>query len=44
MATHITDVKVILTAPEGINLESILRHQTLVLTVAAAKTLEGALS
>ena len=30
--------------PEGVNLESILRHQTLVLTVAAAKTLEGALS
>jgi large subunit ribosomal protein L4 len=31
-------------APPGINLESILRHEHLVLTVDAAKALEGALS
>ncbi|HCF59989.1 MAG TPA: 50S ribosomal protein L4 [Myxococcales bacterium] len=31
-------------APEGLNLESILRHQTLVLTAAAAKQLEGVLA
>ena len=30
--------------PEGLNLESILRHSHIVLTSAAAKTLEGALS
>jgi large subunit ribosomal protein L4 len=30
--------------PEGINLESILRHKSLVLTSSAAKALEGALS
>ena len=30
-------------APKGINLESILRHEHLVLTVGAAKELEGAL-
>jgi large subunit ribosomal protein L4 len=30
-------------APKGINLESILRHDTLVLTVGSAKELEGAL-
>jgi large subunit ribosomal protein L4 len=30
--------------PEGLNLESVLRHKTLVLTAEAAKTLEGALS
>ena len=30
-------------APAGINLESILRHEHLVLTVGAAKELEGAL-
>ena len=30
--------------PEGINLESILRHKSLVLTSAAAKALEGALA
>jgi len=30
--------------PEGINLESMLRHKSLVLTSAAAKALEGALS
>lgn len=30
--------------PEGINLESILRRKTLVLTAEAAKTLEGSLS
>jgi large subunit ribosomal protein L4 len=30
--------------PEGINLESILRHKSLVLTSAAAKALEGSLS
>lgn len=30
--------------PEGINLESILRHKSLVLTSSAAKVLEGALS
>jgi large subunit ribosomal protein L4 len=30
-------------APEGVNLESILRHPTLVLTAPAAKQLEGAL-
>ncbi len=31
-------------APEGLNLESVLRHDTLVLTAPAAKQLEGALS
>ncbi|MBR2979848.1 MAG: 50S ribosomal protein L4 [Myxococcaceae bacterium] len=31
-------------APEGLNLESILRHETLVLTAPAAKALEGALA
>ena len=31
-------------APQGINLESILRHEHLVLTVGAAKALEGALA
>jgi len=31
-------------APEGLNLESILRHETLVLTAPAAKQLEGALA
>jgi large subunit ribosomal protein L4 len=31
-------------APEGLNLESVLRHDTLVLTAPAAKLLEGALS
>jgi large subunit ribosomal protein L4 len=31
-------------APEGLNLESILRHQTVVLTAPAAKQLEGALA
>lgn len=31
-------------APEGINLESILRHDSLVLTAPAAKQLEGALA
>jgi large subunit ribosomal protein L4 len=31
-------------APEGVNVESILRHTALVLTQAAAKALEGALS
>jgi large subunit ribosomal protein L4 len=31
-------------APKGINLESILRHEHLVLTVGAAKELEGALA
>src|SRR5262249_3842391 len=30
--------------PEGLNLESILRHKSLVLTSAAAKALEGSLS
>jgi large subunit ribosomal protein L4 len=30
--------------PEGLNLESVLRRKTLVLTAAAAKTLEGTLS
>jgi large subunit ribosomal protein L4 len=30
-------------APEGVNLESILKHDTLVLTAPAAKQLEGAL-
>ena len=30
--------------PEGVNVESILRHKALVLTQAAAKALEGALS
>ena len=30
-------------APEGMNVESILRHHTLVLTSAAAKAIEGAL-
>ena len=30
--------------PEGLNLESVLRHDTLVLTAGAAKTLEGALA
>jgi large subunit ribosomal protein L4 len=30
--------------PEGLNLESVLRHKTLVLTAAAAKALEGTLS
>ena len=30
--------------PEGLNLESVLRHSTVVLTASAAKTLEGALS
>ena len=30
--------------PEGLNLESVLRHKALVLTSAAAKALEGALS
>ncbi|HEX4802443.1 MAG TPA: 50S ribosomal protein L4, partial [Myxococcaceae bacterium] len=30
--------------PEGINLESILRHKNLVLTSAAAKALEGSLA
>lgn len=30
--------------PEGLNLESILRHKSLVLTSSAAKALEGALS
>ena len=30
--------------PEGINLDSMLRHKKLVLTSAAAKALEGALS
>jgi large subunit ribosomal protein L4 len=30
--------------PEGVNLESILRHKTVVLTSAAAKALEGSLS
>ncbi|MFN0064533.1 MAG: 50S ribosomal protein L4 [Myxococcaceae bacterium] len=31
-------------APEGLNLESVLRHKQLVLSQAAAKALEGALS
>lgn len=31
-------------APEGLNLESILRHETLVLTAPAAKQLEGVLA
>lgn len=31
-------------APEGVNVESILRHKALVLTSSAAKALEGALS
>jgi large subunit ribosomal protein L4 len=31
-------------APEGLNLESVLRHKHLVLTSAAAKAIEGALS
>lgn len=31
-------------APEGINLESVLMHDTLVLTAEAAKALEGALA
>lgn len=31
-------------APEGLNLESVLKHDTLVLTAPAAKLLEGALS
>jgi len=31
-------------APEGLNLESVLKHETLVLTADAAKTLEGALA
>ncbi len=31
-------------APEGINLESVLKHETLVLTADAAKELEGALA
>jgi large subunit ribosomal protein L4 len=31
-------------APEGLNLESVLRHKYLVLTQAAAKSLEGSLS
>jgi large subunit ribosomal protein L4 len=31
-------------APEGVNVESILRHKNVVLTQAAAKALEGALS
>jgi large subunit ribosomal protein L4 len=31
-------------APEGVNVESILRHKCLVLTSSAAKALEGALS
>ena len=31
-------------APEGLNLESVLRHKHLVLTSAAAKDIEGALS
>jgi large subunit ribosomal protein L4 len=30
--------------PEGVNLESILRHKSLVLTSAAAKALEGSLA
>jgi large subunit ribosomal protein L4 len=30
--------------PEGLNLESVLRHQSLVLTSAAAKAIEGVLS
>jgi large subunit ribosomal protein L4 len=30
--------------PEGLNLESVLRHGNLVLTAEAAKTLEGALA
>jgi large subunit ribosomal protein L4 len=31
-------------APEGVNVESVLRHKTLVLTVAAAKAIDVALS
>jgi large subunit ribosomal protein L4 len=31
-------------APEGINLESLLRHKTVILTSSAAKALEGTLS
>jgi large subunit ribosomal protein L4 len=31
-------------APEGVNVESVLRHKTLVLTVAAAKVINDALS
>jgi large subunit ribosomal protein L4 len=31
-------------SPEGVNVESILRHKSIVLTTAAAKALEGALS
>jgi large subunit ribosomal protein L4 len=31
-------------APEGLNVESILRHRHVVLTQAAARTLEGSLS
>lgn len=31
-------------APEGLNLESVLRHETVVLTADAAKKLEGALA
>ena len=31
-------------APEGLNLESVLRHTNLVLTQSAAKALEGSLS
>lgn len=31
-------------APEGVNLESVLRHKTLVLTAEAARMLEGALA